>query len=120
MRILLFLIALGVGIYFAPQNPKVAEFLDKEPALKNLATTSSGKIKGAADSIKFAPLLNLLEEKNIIPAQFFKTPNSSKSAQILDTKEFTDQLIEQVKDMPKNQAKQIIQNTCQQIIENLD
>jgi hypothetical protein len=123
IRIILFFgLLVGAG-YTLVVNPKLAQSLLKDPKVSEIVNVTEDKVKGATSSLNLdtVPLIESIKEKliekQIISNSSTESDNSSSETSI---QQITNQITEQIKDIPKNQAKEIIQNTCQQLIDNLD
>jgi hypothetical protein len=126
IRILLFFgLLAGVG-YTIFVNPQIVRSLLSDPKVSQAVNVAEDKVKGATSSLNLdtVPLINSIKER-LIEKQIINNPETTSSGTSNNTTEnsiqqITNQITEQIKDIPKNQAKAIIQNTCQQIIDNLD
>lgn len=116
-RVFLFLGVVALISFYFYKNPSTIKFLMDNPKVKNIA----GSVKGATSSIDTGKIKSkLVDPPQILDA----TQDLAIGAGILDKDETLNTLAEditqKVKDLPKDQAKQIVRNTCQQIVDNID
>lgn len=112
-RVFLFLLLIGAVGYYLYSHPSLLD----HPQIKTL----TGSVKGATSSINTEKIKTTLVD----PPQILSTTQSIA----VDTgiikenekiNELADDIVQKVKDLPKDQAAAIVKNTCQQIIDNID
>ena len=125
IRIILLIGVVGGIGYYASTNPDLFKAFVPDPKISEAIDYAGGKVEGAISSLNIdaVPLINKATQK-IINRDIIKTDNSTKSqdsssSAAIRLQQITSQITEEIKDIPKNQAKEIIQNTCQQIIDSL-
>jgi K+-transporting ATPase c subunit len=122
IRIILFFgLIIGAG-YTIFVNPQIIQSLFKDPKVSQAVDIAEEKVKGATSSLNLdtSPIFQSVREKLIEKQVLNSSANSASDSANNSIQQITNQITEQIKDIPKNQAKEIIQNTCQQLIDNLD
>jgi hypothetical protein len=116
-RVFLFLGVVVLIFFYFYKNPGKLNSLTENPKFMDLA----GSVKGATSSIDTGKIkTKLVDPPQILGA----TQDLAVGAGILEKDEtlntLANDITEKIKDLPKDQAKQIVRNTCQQIVDNID
>lgn len=122
IRILLFFgLLIGAG-YSILVNPQIIQSFLNDPKVSQVINIAEDKVKGATSSLNLdtVPIIETVKEKLVEKQIITNQKTQSDDQQETSIQQITNQITEQIKDIPKNQAKEIIQNTCQQLIEDLD
>jgi len=123
IRIILLLGAVGGIGYVVYQQPQIISQISGQQKVIDAVNYAEEQVKGATSSLNIntdsivETILKELINKKIIQAPSSTEATTSTTIQL---QQITNQISNELKDIPKNQAKEIIQSTCQQIIDNLD
>lgn len=124
LRIIILLILVGGIGYFLYQRPELYRTLVNDQAASKVINAAAGAVKGAATSLNIDAskiidtATNKLVEKQLIDDR--ATPELDQPDAGIVIQNLTNQVVNEVKDLPKNQAKVVINKVCQQMIENID
>ena len=111
IRITTLLILFGGAAFVWFKHPEVVRALINDPRISQAINFAGGKVQGAATSLNIDPAIitNRLTTKI--------QDNASTNTNI---DQLTSQITSNLKNIPKNQAKEIVTNVCNQIISNID
>lgn len=113
----------GIGFIFVNRPELLRAFLNNQTT-NNAVKIASGAVKGAATSLNIDTdkILNTATSK-LVEKQLLDedgSPQLDQPGMGSAVQNLTDQVVSEVKDLPKNQAKIVINKVCQQMIDNLD
>lgn len=127
IRIILLLTIISIVGYIGYQNPQLIKQVITDPWITQAVNTTSDKVKGATSSLNLDTnkLLNsaarkLTDSQLITSDDHNPDLDSDQPPPPPDFQEITNNITKQLKDIPKNQAKEIVSNVCEQMINNLD
>ncbi len=110
IRIILLLFLVGGFFYVWNYQPKFVQALFANKSVSNLLDTADTKAREIGASLN-------IDLDNVLGAATDKVSEASPASQL---QSLTTEITDKIKDIPKNQAREIVTNICNQIISNID
>lgn len=127
IRIIILLGLIGGSVYVYKNRPDIVRRVVSNPQVDSVLTFTGSKVKGATtslnintDAIISTTTKKLTEKQSIADGHDNPNLDSSGSASEVSLQSVSDNVTKELKNIPKNQAKIIINNVCQQMLKKLD